>query len=84
MTRDELRATALRCLGEVAPEADPARVKPDVSFRDQLDLDSMDFLNFVVGLHQALGVDVPEVDYPKLATLNGCVDYLADAVARTA
>jgi acyl carrier protein len=84
VTGDELRATVLRCLGEVAPEADPARVKPDVSFRDQLDLDSMDFLNFVIALHQALGVDVPEVDYPKLATLDGCVEYLAEAAARRA
>lgn len=84
MTRDELRDTVLRCLGEVAPEADPERVKPDVSFRDQLDLDSMDFLNFVIALHQALGVDVPEVDYPKLATLDGCVEYLAEAAARRA
>jgi acyl carrier protein len=72
----------LRCLGEIAPEADPARVKPDVSFRDQLDLDSMDFLNFVIALHEALGVDVPEVDYPKLATLDGCVGYLGEATAR--
>jgi acyl carrier protein len=42
----------------------------------------MDFLNFVIALHQALGVDVPEIDYPKLATLNGCVEYLAEAAAR--
>ncbi len=84
MTRDELRATVLGCLGEVAPEADPARIKPDVSFRDQLDLDSMDVLNFVIALHQALGVDVPEIDYPKLATLDGCVEYLAEAAVRRA
>jgi acyl carrier protein len=82
VSRDELRDTVLRCLGEIAPEADPARVKPDVSFRDQLDLDSMDFLNFVIALHEALGVDVPEVDYPKLATLDGCVGYLGEATAR--
>jgi acyl carrier protein len=84
VTRDELRDTVLRCLGEIAPEADPARVNPDVSFRDQLDLDSMDFLNFVIALHQALGIDVPEADYPKLATLDGCLGYLADAEARRA
>jgi acyl carrier protein len=84
VSRDELRATVLRCLGEIAPEVDPARVKPDVSFRDQLDLDSMDILNFVIALHEALGVDVPEVDYPKLATLDGCVGYLAEAAARRA
>jgi acyl carrier protein len=84
VTRDEVRETVLRCLGDVAPEADPAHVKPDVSFRDQLDLDSMDFLNFVIALHQALGVDVPEIDYPKLATLDSCIEYLAEAVARRA
>lgn len=76
MTRDELRATVLRVLGEIAPEADLASLKPDVAFRDQLDLDSMDNLNFVIGLHAALGVEIPEADYPKLATLDRCLDYL--------
>ncbi len=79
MTREEIRATALRVLGEIAPEADLASLAPDIGLRDQLDLDSMDILNFVVGLHAALGVEIPESDYPKLATLDGCVDYLAAA-----
>lgn len=48
MTKDEIRASVLRVLGEIAPEADLTRLKPDVSFRDQLDIDSMDFLNFVI------------------------------------
>ena len=82
MTRDELRATVLRTLAEIAPEADLATLKPDVSFRDQLDVDSMDLLNFVIALHVALHVDIPEVDYPQLATLDGCLDYLAAAGAR--
>jgi acyl carrier protein len=77
MTRDEIRATVLRALGEIAPEADLASLAPDIGLRDQLDLDSMDILNFVVGLHAALGVEIPESDYPKLATLDACVDYLA-------
>ncbi|MBI3031504.1 MAG: acyl carrier protein [Candidatus Rokubacteria bacterium] len=77
MTRDEIRATVLRVLGDIAPEADLASVKPDVGFREQLDLDSMDLLNFVIGLHGALNVEIPETDYPKLATLDGCVEYLA-------
>ena len=77
MTKQEIRATVLRVLGDIAPEANPVRIKPDVSFRDQLDLDSMDFLNFIIGLHHALGVDIPEPDYPKLATLEGCVEHLA-------
>ncbi|HEX2437317.1 MAG TPA: acyl carrier protein [Methylomirabilota bacterium] len=76
MTAEELRATVLRALGDVAPEADLASLKPDVPLRDQLDLDSMDFLNFVVALHGAVGVEIPEADYPRLATLEACVDYL--------
>ena len=79
MTRDEIRATVLRALGEIAPEADLASLAPDIGLRDQLDLDSMDILNFVVGLHAALDVEIPESDYPKLATLDGCVDYLRAA-----
>ena len=76
MTKDEIRATVLRVLGDIAPEADLAALEPDVDLREQLDLDSMDVLNFVVGLHTALGVEIPEVDYPKFATLDGGVDYL--------
>jgi acyl carrier protein len=81
MTRDEIKTAVLRALGEIAPEADLASVAPDVEFREQLDLDSMDILNFVVGLHASLGVAIPESDYPKLATLDGCVEYLAAQVA---
>ena len=73
----EVKSVVFRILGEIAPEADLTLLKPDVSFRDQLDIDSMDFLNFVIALHEALRVDIPEADYPKLATLNGCVEYLA-------
>jgi acyl carrier protein len=76
-TNDEIKATVLRALGEIAPEADLAAIKPDVSFRDQLDIDSMDFLNFVIAVHEALHVEIPEADYPKLITLNGCIAYLA-------
>ena len=74
---DELRAVVLRVLGDIAPEADLASLRSDLAFREQLDLDSMDILNFVVGLHAALGVEIPEADYPKLATLDACVEYLA-------
>jgi len=82
VTRDEVRATMLRVLGEIAPEADLAALKPDVAFRDQLDLDSMDLLNVVIGLHAALGVDIPEADYSSLATPDGCVDYLLSKLQR--
>ena len=79
MTPTEIRATALRQLGIIAPEADLTQLKPDVNFREQLDLDSMDSLNFVIALHEQLGIDIPEKDYPKLATLDGRVTYLAAA-----
>jgi acyl carrier protein len=52
-----------------------------VSLRDQLDIDSMDFLNFVIGIDEATGLDIPERDYPQLATLDGCVEYLRTRVA---
>ncbi len=82
MTRDEVEATVLRVLGDIAPEADLSSLKRDVSFRDQLDLDSMDVLNFVIALHAALGVEIPEADYPGLATLEACVAYLVARAQR--
>lgn len=83
MTHDELRSAVLRTLGNIAPEADLARLKPNVSLREQLDIDSMDFLNFVIALHQELSVEIPERDYPKLITLDGCINYLANAAPKT-
>ena len=77
MTKDEIREIVLRTLGQIAPEADLSQLKPNLRIRDQLDVDSMDLLNFVIGLHQQLQVDIPEADYSKLATLDGCIDYLA-------
>ena len=76
---DAIKTTVLRILGEIAPEADLRALKPAVSFRDQLDIDSMDFLNFVIAVHKALDVEIPEADYPKLATLDGCLTYLSAA-----
>ena len=80
MTPAEIRQIVLEQLGNVAPEADAASVDPAADLRDALDLDSMDFLNFVIGLHQAFGVEVPETDYRKLLTLDDCVAYLAAKV----
>ncbi len=77
LTKEEIRETILRALGKIAPEADLAQLKPDLDFREQLDLDSMDLLNFVIALHHAFQVDLPEADYPKLTTLNGAITYLA-------
>jgi acyl carrier protein len=77
VTREAIRDAVLKALTSVAPEIDPSALDPNQAFRQEFDLDSMDFLNFVVAIHASLEVDVPEVDYPKLATLNGAVDYLA-------
>lgn len=81
MSRDrkDIQASVLRLLGNVAPEADPASLKPNVAFRDQLDIDSMDLLNFVISLHKEFGVDIPERDYPKMMTVDGCVAYIEKA-----
>jgi acyl carrier protein len=76
MNESTLRDVVCRVLSSIAPEADLASLPVDASLRDELDLDSMDFLSFVVGLHKALGVEVPEADYGKLATLAGAVAYL--------
>lgn len=78
MTTEEIKTSVLQMLGEIAPEADLARIKPDVDFREQLDLDSMDLLNFVIAVDQGLGVDIPESDYPRLGTLDAFVAYLAE------
>lgn len=81
MNRDEIRAALLRALSGVAPESDPAAIDAGADLREALDIDSMDFLRFVVAVHEALHVDVPEKDYPRLYTLAGATDYLAERAA---
>lgn len=80
MTKDEIKRAILDALAGVAPEGDYDRLKPDRPLRDQLDIDSYDFLNVIVALHERLGVDIPEADYQRLLTLNAAVDYLAGKV----
>lgn len=82
MSKDEIRAAVVQALTRVAPEVDPASIQPGVSLREQLDIDSVDFLNIVVAIHERLGVDIPEADYAKLVTLDGAVDYLQAALAK--
>ena len=76
-----LHETVLRVLGEVAPEVDLTSVDPTEDLRDQLDLDSMDILNLAIGLFQATGIEVPERDYGRIVTVDGCVSYLTQAMA---
>lgn len=82
MSTDDIRNTVLRLLTEIAPEVDPTQIKRDVSFRDQLDVDSMDLLKFLISLHTEFGVEIPERDYSKLATPNSCVAYLSAAIQK--
>jgi acyl carrier protein len=75
-TREEVERALFAAITSVAPEAEPAAIDRARPIRDQLDIDSMDFLKIVVTLHDALGVDVPERDCAKLTTLDACVAYL--------
>jgi acyl carrier protein len=81
MTREEIATTLRSILGGIAPEVDLARVKPNVDLRDELDIDSMDFLRFVVQLHERLGVEIPERDYPRIRTLDSCTAYVVERMA---
>jgi len=81
MSDEEIRAAVLRLLGQVAPEADMAAIKPDVRLRDQIDIDSMDALNFLIAIDAELHVDIPEADYPKMTTLDNIVAYVSAALA---
>ncbi len=83
MTTDEdIRAALFAAIRKVAPEAEPGALRPGANLRDELDLDSMDFLNVVTNLHAALSIDVPEADYAKLATVESAVAYLAGRLRR--
>ncbi|MEO8694615.1 MAG: acyl carrier protein [Acidimicrobiales bacterium] len=66
-------------LSDIAAEADINALPADKDLRDALDIDSVDFLNFIAALHEQTGVDVPERDYPSLTTIARCVDYLSKA-----
>ena len=77
MTEDQIKATIVEVLHRIAPDADPASLAPDDDLRQTLDIDSFDLLNFLIGLHERLGVDIPEKDYGKLRTLRAIIDYLS-------
>ena len=83
MTEADIRAVLQEELGNIAPEIDLQKVDPSADLREALDIDSMDFLNFVTAIHHRLGVDIPELDYPKLVTLDGAVGYLKTKLGPT-
>ena len=78
----EIREVVLRALNSVAPEVDLESIDPGRNLRDQIDIDSVDFLNFIIGINKELGVDIPDADVAKLVTLNSCVAYLLPRVNR--
>lgn len=80
----QLREVLIEALTEVAPDIDPSAIEPDTDLAEQFDIDSMDFLNVIVTIHERTGLEIPERDYPKLSTLNDAVRYLAAAAARGA
>ena len=76
MNEQEIRRIAAEVLAGIAPEADLSALADDADLREALDLDSMDFLNFVIGVGQRSGLDIPEADTPRLHTMRGLVTYL--------
>lgn len=83
LTSEELRAAVIDELLAVAPDVDAATLDAATPFRAQFDFDSMDQLNFVIGLHRRFGVDIPERDYAALTSLDACVGYLLRALGAT-
>ena len=76
MSDIDIRTAVQEELGNIAPEVNLAVLDPAADLREALDIDSMDFLNFFAAIDFRLGVNIPEIDYPKLLTLNGAVNYL--------
>jgi acyl carrier protein len=79
--RQTLVETVVTLLRAIAPEVEPDTLEPERPLRQQVDLDSMDWLNFLVSLHERFGVNIPEADYAGLVTLDNVVDYLQARLA---
>ena len=76
MNREKIKDVIIEIIEDIDEDADLDTIKPDVALRDQLDLDSMDFLDIVMELRKRYKLQIPEADYPQLATLDSCVNYL--------
>ena len=76
MTEDQVKQIVIDIINEIAPDEDTSNLKSDVALREQMDLDSMDFLDIVMELRKQHGIEVPEADYPQLASLDSCAAYL--------
>jgi len=80
VTDQDIKALILRELKKIAPEVEAEQVDPGVDLREQIDLDSMDILNLMIAVHAATGVEIPEADYAKMSTLDGCASYLRSRI----
>lgn len=76
MSDTDIRKVVQEELNNIAPEVDMASVDPAADLREAIDINSMDFLNFVTAVHHRLDIDIPEIDYPKLVTLDGAIAYI--------
>jgi len=76
MTKDNCKKLVIDIISDIAPDEDLSSVKPEIRLRDQLQLDSMDFLDIVMELRKRHGIEVPEADYGQLASLESCAEYL--------
>ncbi len=76
MSRDEIRDIIIEIIEDIDEDAEFEGLDADAPLRDQLDLDSMDFLDIVMELRKRYQIQIPEEEYPELATLNSCVNYL--------
>jgi acyl carrier protein len=76
MSDTDIRAVVVEELSNIAPDIDMSTIDPSADLREALDIDSMDFLNFITAIDKRLGINVPELDYPKLTTLEGAIAYL--------
>ncbi|PWU04355.1 MAG: acyl carrier protein [Verrucomicrobia bacterium] len=76
MTHQKVKEIITEIISNIAPDEDLTHLKSDVPLRDQLELDSMDFLDIVMELRKKHNIEVPEADYPRLASLDSCAEYL--------
>jgi acyl carrier protein len=76
MNTDQAKAIIFRVLEDIAPEVDPSTVDHEVDLTDQLDLDSMDYLNWMLAINKTTGIDIPQRDVSKFITIDGAADYL--------
>ena len=81
MTKEDCKKLVLDIIADIAPDEDLSNLKPDVRLRDQLELDSMDFLDIVMELRKRHSIEVPEADYLHLASLDSCAEYLTPKFA---